>query len=642
MSDLRLNLDTTDFKKLVELGRSIIPTVAPGWTDHNVHDPGVMLMELVAWVADAEIYALSRTSRAEREAFGYLLGLELEGPRPASGLVWPLAADAPAGTPVPWPSETVIKTGALVKGDRPQAPAFYATRTIELTTAALTRVVTRFADGSTRDWTRANSQQGATYLPFGSRPHKGDSLQLTLTGTVIGKRDGQTDAAIAIGFEILQDLPAQAEHGCNPVRLTVSLADAIGPWPVSVVEDTTGGLAHSGFLLLKVDPALAKQSGVFTLSIESAAGAFLLPPRVQRIALNVLPIEQVKPVHDTDVFGTNRPDQSYRLRESGLMYPIAAKTFTVALSDGGATLQPWALTSDLDGADPDAAVYAVDEVRGIVTFGNGINGRKPSPGATLRVDYRVTSGAQGNLPRGIQWSVAGVEGTFGVNSEVTSGGRDARDLARLRADARQSVRHTRPIVTTTDLQDATRAFADLDVRRAQELPAPTGARRVAGGRVLVAVGPRDVGAEAETFEESSLWLAEIRRRLLPRLPLGQGLDVIGPRLVDVRVVAHLVAAPQVDPRVLRAEIERTLRKKLAITASDGSAVWPFGRDVTAVTIKGWLRHIEGVGRVLDATLLAPPSAERRDRIELGATALPRLIVEPGDLTIDRAPIGGQQ
>jgi len=643
VSDLRLNLDTTDFQELVELGRSMIPTVAPGWTDHNVHDPGVMLMELVAWVADAEVYALSRTSRREREAYGHLLGLELTGPRPASGLVWPLAADAPAGTPLPWVAGTVINKGALVKGDRPQAPAFYATRTIELTTAALMRVVTRFADGSTRDWTRANSQQGATFLPFGSRPQKGDSLRLTLTGRLIGEGDRSpgSGATLSIGFEILQDLPAEADRRCNPVRLTVSLADAAGPWPVAVAEDTTGGLSHSGLLLLTVDPALAGQSGVFTLSIESEEGAFLVPPRVQRIALNVLPIEQVEPVTETEVFGTNSPDQSYQLRRSGLMYPVDAKSFTVALSNGSATLQPWELTRDLDNADPDAAMYAMDETGGILMFGNGINGRKPSLGATLSVEYCVTGGARGNLPRGIQWSVAGVQGTFGLNSEATSGGSEARDLAGLRAVARQNVRHARPIVTTSDLQDAALAFADLDIRRAQELLAPAGARRVAGGRVLVAVGPHDVEGDGDGFEESSLWLAEIRRRLLPRLPLGQGLDVIGPRLVDVRVIAHLVAAPQVNPDVLRAEVERTLRTKVTMTTGDGSAVWPFGRDLTAVTVKGWLRNVEGVGRVLNVALLAPPVADQRERIELGATALPRLQVDAGDFTIDRAPIGGR-
>ena len=55
MSDLRLDLDTVDFNDLVELGRSMIPTVAPGWTDHNVHDPGITLMELVSWIADAQV-----------------------------------------------------------------------------------------------------------------------------------------------------------------------------------------------------------------------------------------------------------------------------------------------------------------------------------------------------------------------------------------------------------------------------------------------------------------------------------------------------------------------------------------------------------------------------------------------------------
>ena len=643
MSDLRLNLDTTDFEELVELGRSMIPTVAPLWTDHNVHDPGIMLMELVSWVADAEIYALSRTSRAEREAYGHLLGLELTGPRPASGLVWPLAADAPAGTPVPWAVGTVIDTESRVTSDRPKAPGFHPTRRIELTTAELMRVATEFPDGATRDWTRVNSQQGATFLPFGSQSTKGVALTLTLKGILIAAPKAgapPTGAPISIGFEILQDLAPETDRRCNPVHLKVSLADAQGPWPVTLEEDTTGGLAHSGVLLLKFDPALQDLDGVYTLSIESEAG-LLLPPRVQRIAVNVLPIDQVEPVAETEVFGTGSPDQTYTLQQSGLMYPLDATSFTVALSNGGTTLEPWTRTTDLDAADPDAAVYAVDEARGLVMFGNGINGRKPARGATLRVEYRVTGGAKGNLPRGMQWTVAGVPGTFGLNSEVTSGGADAVDLGALRAAARQNVRHARPIVTMADLQDATQAFADLDVRRARELLPAAGARRVAGGRVLVAVGPHDVSADDDTFEESPLWLGEIRRRLLPRLPLGQGLDVIAPRLVDVRVIAHLVAAPQVNPEVLRADVQRTLRAKLAITAIDGSPVWPFGRDVTAVTVKGWLRNVEGVGRVLDVVLLAPPSPDRRDRIELGVTALPRLGLDAGDLTIDRAPIGGR-
>ena len=646
MSDLRLNLDTTNFKELVDLGRSLIPTVAPGWTDHNIHDPGIMLMELMAWVADAEIYALSRTSRTEREAYGHLLGLKLTGPRPARGLIWPDAADLPAGAPAPWLPGVVIDVRARVAGDRPQAPPFFTTRRIELSAAALTQVATEFADGSIRDWTRSNSQQGATFLPFGSRPQKNDTLRLTLTGTLIAA--AAPGAPLSVGFEIPQDLAAEEDRDCNPVHLVASLSDADGPWPVSVLEDTTGGLSHSGVILLDVDRALAGRSGVFTLSIRSAAGAFLLPPRVQRIALNVLPIEQVEKTFDSvPFFGTNTPGQTYTLRRGdsdvtrkpGLLYPVN-DSFSVQLSGGGSALLPWTPVDDLDDAAPDAAVYTLDERTTTLSFGNGVNGRQPVQGATLRVDYDMTSGARGNLPRGIRWTIAGIAGPFGVNSEVTSGGADATDLAALRANARQRVHGTRPIVTTTDLRNAALAFVDLDVRRAEELPASTGAPRVSGRRVLVAVGPHD-GSDAGAFEESPLWLGEIRRRLRPRLPLGQGLDVIGPRLIDIRVVAHLVAGPQVDPARLRVEIQRVLRAKLAITTTDGTAVWPFGRDVTAVTVKGWLRNIDGVARVMSAALIAPSSPDERDRIELTATALPRVQVESGDLTIDRAPVGGR-
>ena len=210
MSDLRLDLDTIEFKELVEIGRSMIPTVAPGWTDHNVHDPGIMLMELVAWIADAQIYALSRSSRREREAYGHLLGLNLASARPALGLIWPLAADAASGMRPPWALGTVVNAGTRAAGDRPQAPPFYTTQTIELAKAVLTQVATSFADGSTRDWTRANSQQAATFLPFGETPGTGDRLVLTLSGTLIAK--AETNATISIGFEIVTEAGTPAKR----------------------------------------------------------------------------------------------------------------------------------------------------------------------------------------------------------------------------------------------------------------------------------------------------------------------------------------------------------------------------------------------------------------------------------------------
>jgi hypothetical protein len=49
--DLRMgvplpNLDDRRWIDLVEEGRSLLPFYAPQWTDHNIHDPGITLLEL--------------------------------------------------------------------------------------------------------------------------------------------------------------------------------------------------------------------------------------------------------------------------------------------------------------------------------------------------------------------------------------------------------------------------------------------------------------------------------------------------------------------------------------------------------------------------------------------------------------------
>jgi hypothetical protein len=650
MSDLRLNLDTIDFKELVELGRSMIPTVAPGWTDHNVHDPGIMLMELVAWLADAQVYSLARSSRGEREAYGHLLGLTLTSGRPAQGLVWPSTADAAPGTLPPWAAGTVVERGTRVIGDRPKAPPFFAGQTIELSRASLTQVASRFANGTMRDWTRANSQQGATFLPFGENPAAGTRLELTVTGLLIG--DADTRAPISIGFEIVSSSPARANgdapddavHSCAPVHLSVSLKEAQLSWDVAVRTDTTGGLAHSGVLLLDIDRELAGRTGTFTLSIESAGGTFLLPPRLQRIALNVLPVIQREAVTNEEApkFGTAMPDQVYTLARSGLVHPLDTDNFKVFLPITSSTLEEWTRIDDVTAAGPDDAVYAVDLASGRIIFGNGINGRMPRAEADLRVEYVVTAGAQGNLPRGVLWTVTGVPAPFGLNSEAMSGGTEPRDLARLRGDARRRVRQSRPIVTSADLQNAALALTDLGVQRAQELMPTVGARRLGGARVLVAVGPHSTQSGTDTFEESAIWLGEIRRRLAPRLPLGQSLDVIGPRLETIHVAARLVALPQRHPDDVRTAVEQRLREKFAVTSNDPAIpVWPFGRDVTALMVKGWLRNVDGVGSVPDVVLKIGNAAEGSATAELGPISLPRLRIDAGDIEIARPPIGGR-
>jgi hypothetical protein len=68
------NLDDKTFKQLVEEARKRIPLYAPGWTDHNLHDPGITLLELFAWLTEMQLYRLNRVTEKSEQTFFKLIG----------------------------------------------------------------------------------------------------------------------------------------------------------------------------------------------------------------------------------------------------------------------------------------------------------------------------------------------------------------------------------------------------------------------------------------------------------------------------------------------------------------------------------------------------------------------------------------
>src|SRR6478672_9016024 len=77
------NLDTRRWSDLVDEGRALIPRYAPGWTDHNVSDPGITLIDLLAWVIEADIYRVNRVPDSHRLKFLRLIGFPPAAPMPA-------------------------------------------------------------------------------------------------------------------------------------------------------------------------------------------------------------------------------------------------------------------------------------------------------------------------------------------------------------------------------------------------------------------------------------------------------------------------------------------------------------------------------------------------------------------------------
>jgi hypothetical protein len=69
------DLDNRRFDDLVGEMRAMIPLVAPEWTNHNVSDPGITLVELLAWAVEVNLYRANRIpARTVANFISLLLG----------------------------------------------------------------------------------------------------------------------------------------------------------------------------------------------------------------------------------------------------------------------------------------------------------------------------------------------------------------------------------------------------------------------------------------------------------------------------------------------------------------------------------------------------------------------------------------
>ncbi len=95
------NLDDRRWADLVDEGRALIPRHAPNWTDHNIHDPGITLMELFAWLTEMTVYRLNRIPERHLRKFLSLIGFNPLSPQAAQTVLTftPDAGTAPFELP---------------------------------------------------------------------------------------------------------------------------------------------------------------------------------------------------------------------------------------------------------------------------------------------------------------------------------------------------------------------------------------------------------------------------------------------------------------------------------------------------------------------------------------------------------------
>jgi hypothetical protein len=624
MSTLAPNLFDKRFQDLMQIGRALLPWRAPDWTDHNAHDPGITLMELLAWVAEAQLYALGHVRRDERAAYAALLGLAPGGTQGARGLIWPDGADptSPLTTysmPLALSQNTVINMLGI------DSPTFRPVDTLLWVPGSITSLVTRHADGQTDDHTSANGRRVA-FLPFGESAGRRDVLSLSFQcrddAGLFGKdRKSAKGARWAIGVRAAPPVggaAATGEPGPNfrsPLKAT--LVNNGRRETVTIASDTTQGLLTTGAILLDLDD-VATSPRDFAIEL-SAPGGFARPPRLLRIEPNVIPIEQGRTISSEAHAASGAPDLSFTLDVPGLRFAEGRDSVTIEVAEASG-LVPWKNCTSLSECGPNDNGFEIDATTGRVTFGNGLNGRIPPAGSQVLVTYAVSDGDQGNVARNRKWKVTGIEGVAGINLDPITGGASPPGWDDQRHEARQRFRADRALVTAEDIVAAALALPLLEVARAWVAAPNTNAPQM-GMLTLVALRSRPNGLEPQQVPETARWLEAIRRSLAAQMPLGTRLAVVAPRYKDFSTQLTLEAHPRLDPKPVEDAVMKELARRFSLDGrADGATPRQPGVPLSKRDLAAWLRTIAGVKRVVDLQFL---DANGQD--------LPEICVSPNGL-----------
>ncbi|WP_018680469.1 putative baseplate assembly protein [Actinokineospora enzanensis] len=616
------NLDDRRFQDLVDEAKRRVQQRCPDWSDHNVSDPGVTLIETFAFMVDQLLYRVNRMP--ER---AYLRFLELIG----VSLFPPAAATAPATFRLSAPQENpvLVQAGSQVVTRRTEAAepvVFTLERTLEIRPCAWSRLATAGAGDLPAVDRTDDVIDGRGPHCFATPPRPGDTVYIGLSDAVPG------------GLVLLR-MECEVEGvGIDPRDPPLVWEAWTGrDWSgCEVALDTTGGFNTPGDVELHL-PAEHAVSVVGThragwlrcRATEPAPGQpfYQASPILRAITAATVGATgtavHAEVVRD-EVVGVSEgvPGQRFPLAHCPV---VAGDRLAVEVGVAGGW-EEWTEVGSFAASGPADRHFTVDRVAGEIVFGPAIrqpdgdfryHGAVPAKAAAVRVPrYRTGGGRGGNIARGM---LAVLRDPVPFISAVTNhrpatGGVDGETVADAVRRGPLTLRTLDRAVTAQDYEELTRG-ASPRVARVRCAETPESAN---GVRVLVV--PDVPGRGELRFADLKLapdLRADIERNLASRRCLGARVAVEPPVYQGVTVVAQLRARARVVPEALAERATDALHNYLnPVSGGPDGHGWPFGRPVQEGEMFAVLQRIPGVEMVDDVLLFAadPVTGARGDAV----------------------------
>jgi len=627
------NLDDRRFQDLVDDAKRLVQQRCPEWTDHNVSDPGVTLIETFAWMTDQVLYRLNRVPDRNYIKFLELIGVRLFPPTAARAMITFWLAGPQPGTIHIRPGTQV----ATLRTESDEAIVFTTIGDLPIVPCSLSRLASALAgEKEVSDHTDALDAK-TSFFCFDKVPKPDDVL-------LVGLSEAVPSCAVTLRFRC--DIEGVGVDPENP-PLVWEAWDGLAWTPCEVDRDGTGGLNRDGDVVLHIP-----KSHTVSVIEQQRAGwlrARVLKPEPDQPTYSASPIikgliafttggtaEAVNAeLVENELLGASEgvPGQRFVLKHRPVVPGGAAAILEVSGIDGW---QEWTQAQHFVDSTAEDRHFVLDAVSGEVQLGPGVRepdgafrnyGAVPPKGSRLRLrSYLIGGGRKGNVARNtitvLKSSIPYVSKV--QNRRAAEGGVDGEEIENAKVRGPIVLRTRDRAVTMEDYEHLAREAAP-EVARVRCVTAGEGVD--AGGvRILVvpAAGSNDGRLRFEQLVPAEETLQRIARRLDESRVIGTRVLVEPPVYRGVTVVAKLRPRSSASPARLQADaLEALFRYFHPISGGPDRNGWPFGRPVHVGEVYSVLQSLRGTELVEDARLFgADPVTGQRGQ------AVQRLVIEP--------------
>jgi len=630
----QINLDDRKFEDLYQELVRRIPAYTPEWTDYNDSDPGVTLLQLFAYLAEILVYRINQVPQKNFVKFLELVGIPLQQPAAAvTELQFTLVKNAAAQTV---PAGTQVSLGSSSSG----LPVTFETDS-DLLVNGLTLTSVQSFDGSQFvDYVAQNASAAtAGFYPLSGTPQANAALYMGF--------DQAFPAGInRLTFHAAQGgTPTPVQGGSDPLATASPPVEGYweywaGQWQtLQGVTDTTFALTRSGYVTFQApSDAQAAQFGLLTrpgdptlywvrFRIQNVVGAgYELVPTLQNILLNtVSATNRVTETNELLGASNGRPNQTFQLA----FYPVLPLDTGQGIAvDEGSGFVLWTEVEDFGSSGPNDTVYTLDHSTGLVSFGNGRQGKIPrwlsgngsnkdtaDQTNVMAVSYRWGGGSVANSGVNtittLQTSIPNIQG---VSNPVPSyGGADEETVAHAQDRAPMTLRTANRAVTADDFAFLATQTPGAQIARAQAFallnPNYRVTRTSAGGALVQAPIPGAITvyvlpqslARKPVPSESTLQLVSNyldRHRLLT-----SEVFVAAPHFREVRIEVQVIAEPTADLGVVGAAVRSRLLQYFNPLPPGGAGGngWDFGNTIYFAETYRQIFDVDGV-KLITGTL----------------------------------------